>query len=34
MKLGEVDIDMSISSHLKEKLAWTVDKCKPHTSKN
>ena len=26
MKVGVVDIDVCISSHLKEELAWAVDK--------
>ena len=26
IKVGMVDIDVHISSHLKEELAWTVDK--------
>ena len=26
MKVGVVDIDVRISSHLKEELAWVVDK--------
>ena len=24
--MGEVDIDVRVSSHLKEELAWAVDK--------
>ena len=26
IKVGVVDIDVRISSHLKEELAWAVDK--------
>ena len=26
MKVGVVDIDVQVSSHLKEELAWAVDK--------
>ena len=26
IKVGMVDIDILVSSHLKEELAWTVDK--------
>ena len=26
MKVGVVDIDVRVSSHLKEELAWAVDK--------
>ena len=26
MKMGVVDVDVCISSHLKEELAWAIDK--------
>ena len=26
MKVGVVDVDVRVSSHLKEELAWAVDK--------
>ena len=26
MKVGVVDVDVPVSTHLKEKLAWAVDK--------
>ena len=26
MKVGVVDVDVRVSSHLKEELDWTVDK--------
>ena len=26
MKVGVVDVDVRISNHLKEELAWAVDK--------
>ena len=26
MKVGVVDVDVHISSHLKEELAWAIDK--------
>ena len=26
LKIGEVDVDVCISSHLKEELAWAADK--------
>ena len=26
MKVGVVDVDIRVSSHLKEELAWVVDK--------
>ena len=26
MKVGVVDVDIHVSSHLKEELAWAVDK--------
>ena len=26
MKVGVVDVDIRVSSHLKEELAWGVDK--------
>ena len=26
MKVGVVDVDVCLSSHLKEELAWAVDK--------
>ena len=26
MKVGVVDVDVRISSHLKEKLTWAIDK--------
>ena len=26
MKVGVVDVDICVSSHLKEELAWVVDK--------
>ena len=26
MKVGVVDVDVCISSHLKEELAWAIDK--------
>ena len=26
MKVGVIDVDVRISSHLKEELAWVIDK--------
>ena len=26
MKVGVVDVDVRVSSHLKEELAWAIDK--------